>query len=74
MKRGGSFTRMQDSHIEQIADLIRNDRVDAAANGLISPDELWSRIKSYGPALKAQAMADYLLIQRSLLEMQRGPA
>ena len=29
MKRGGKFMRMQDSHVEQIADLIRNDRADA---------------------------------------------
>ena len=61
---------------KQYAQYFQNSRLDAstASNGLISPDELWSRIKSYGPALKAQAMADYLLIQRSLLEMQRGPA
>jgi hypothetical protein len=39
---------------------------------LISPDELWSRIKTYGPAVRAQAMTDYLLIQRSLVEMERG--
>jgi hypothetical protein len=31
MKRGGKFMRMQDSHVEQIADLIRNDRADATA-------------------------------------------
>ena len=61
---------------KQYAQYFQNSRLDAAtaSNGLISPDELWSRIKSYGPALKAQAMADYLLIQRSLLELQRGPA
>jgi hypothetical protein len=29
MKRGGKFMRMQDSQVEQIADLIRNDRADA---------------------------------------------
>jgi hypothetical protein len=29
MKRGGKFMRMQDSHVEQIADLIRNDKADA---------------------------------------------
>lgn len=59
---------------KQYAQYFQNARLDAAraADGLISPDELWSRIKSYGPALKAQAMADYLLIQRSLLELQRG--
>lgn len=28
MKRKGQFTKMQDSHIEQIADLIRNDDLD----------------------------------------------
>ena len=60
---------------KQYAQYFQNSRLDAAtaSNGLISPDELWSRIKSYGPALKAQAMADYLLIQRSLLEID-GPA
>ena len=61
---------------KQYAQYFQNARLDAAraADGLISPDELWSRIKSYGPALKAQAMADYLLIQRSLLKLQRGPS
>lgn len=60
---------------KQYAQYFQNSRLDAvsALNGLISPDELWSRIKSYGPAVKAQAMADYLLIQRSLLELN-GPA
>lgn len=60
---------------KQYAQYFQNSRLDAAtaSNGLISPDELWSRIKSYGPRLKAQAMADYLLIQRSLLEID-GPA
>lgn len=60
---------------KQYAQYFQNSRFDAeaATNGLISPDELWSRIKSYGPALKARAMADYLLIQRSLLELD-GPA
>jgi len=60
---------------KQYAQYFQNSRLDAeaATNGLISPDELWSRIKSYGPALKARAMADYLLIQRSLLELD-GPA
>lgn len=56
---------------KQYSQYFQNSRLDAAgeSNGLISPDELWSRIKSYGPALKARAMADYLLIQRSLLEL-----
>lgn len=60
---------------KQYAQYFQNSRLDAAnaRSGLITPDELWSRIKSYGPAVKAQAMADYLLIQRSLLELD-GPA
>jgi hypothetical protein len=58
----------------QYAQYFEGSRLDAerAAGGLISPDELWSRIKTYGPAMRAQAMADYLLIQRSLVEMDRG--
>jgi hypothetical protein len=59
---------------QQYAQYFQGARLDAAsaAGDLISPDELWSRIKAYGPAIKAQAMADYLLIQRSLLELDRG--
>jgi len=59
---------------KQYAQYFQNSRLDATgeSNGLISPDELWSRIKPYGPALKAQVIADYLLIQRSLSEMSRG--
>jgi hypothetical protein len=58
----------------QYAQYFEGSRLDAerAAGGLISPDELWSRIKTYGPAVRAQAMADYLLIQRSQVEMDRG--
>ena len=59
---------------KQYAQYFEGSRLDAqrAGGGLISPEELWSRIKSYGPAVRAQAMADYLLIQRSLVEMDRG--
>jgi hypothetical protein len=60
---------------KQYANYFQNSRLDEAttlSNGLIAPDELWSRIQSYGPAIRAQAMADYLLIQRSLLEIERG--
>jgi signal peptidase I len=59
---------------KQYAQYFEGSRLDAerAGGGLISPDELWSRIKTYGPAMRAQAMADYLLIQRSLVEMDRG--
>jgi len=59
---------------KQYAQYFEGSRLDAerATGGLISPDELWSRIKTYGPAVRAQAMADYLLIQRSMVEMDRG--
>jgi hypothetical protein len=59
---------------KQYAQYFEGSRLDAqrAGSGLISPEELWSRIKSYGPAMRAQAMADYLLIQRSFVEMARG--
>jgi hypothetical protein len=49
---------------KQYSQYFEGARLDAQNTGgsLISPDELWSRIKPYGPALRAQAMADYLLI------------
>lgn len=59
---------------KQYTQYFEGSRLDAqqTRGGLISLDELWSRVKSYGPAVKAQAMADYLLIQRSMMEMDRG--
>jgi len=50
----------------------RADAEDGGARGLITVDELWARIKPYGPAIRAQAMGDYLFLRRSLLEMERG--
>lgn len=59
---------------KQYAQYFEGYRLDAqrATGGLISPDELWSRVNPYGPAIRAQAMTDYLLIQRSFVEMDRG--
>ena len=59
----------------QYAQYFQDSRLDAEGSlmlGLISPEKLWSQVKSYGPAIRAKAMGDYLLIQRSLVEMQRG--
>jgi signal peptidase I len=59
---------------QQYAQYFKGERLDAeyaALRNLISPDELWSSIQAYGPAVRARAMADYLLIQRSLTEMDR---
>lgn len=57
---------------EQYFSSARKDAVSSTPAGLISPDDLWSQIKTYGPAMRAQAMADYFFIQRTMLEMDRG--
>jgi hypothetical protein len=62
---------------QQYAQYFKGERLDAeyaALRNLISPDELWSSIQAYGPAVRARAMADYLLIQRSLKEMDEASA
>lgn len=62
---------------KQYAQYFQNARLDTEDGnfqGLILPDALWARIKPYGPAMRARAMADYLLIQRSLLELGHAPA
>jgi hypothetical protein len=50
----------------------RTDAEDAPTLGLIPVSELWSRIESYGPVIRAQAMGDYLFLQRTLVEINRG--
>lgn len=37
--------------------------------GLISPSELWSRINTYEPPMRVQAMSNYLFALRTLKEM-----
>jgi len=60
-------------HYSQYFEQGRTDADGAPTLGLISVDQLWDRIKPYGPAVRAQAMGDYLFLQRTLEEMNNGP-
>lgn len=61
---------------QQYAHYFKDSRVDQEEGmsfGLVTPEALWEKVKSYSAPIKARAMADYLLIQRSLAELANGP-